>query len=437
MKHIIILGDGMADLPVERLGGKTLLQYAHKPMMDQLAREGRCGRLVTVPEGFPPGSEVANTAILGYDLNKVYEGRGPLEAASIGYEMADDDFAIRCNIITLEDGKIITHNGGNLETKDADVLIKYLNENLAKPINEREGCERVKFITGIQYRHLLVIKGGSKHIVCAPPHDHPNEEWRSLLVKPEEGVSGEGQEVREYPAAETSLTPNPFSLTPQQTSDLINELILKSQKLLAEHPFNQERAKRGERQANSIWPWSGGYRPSMETLMQQYPQVKSGTVISAVDLIRGIGHYAGLKIVEVEGATGLADTNYEGKAQAAIEALEKDDFVFVHVEASDEAGHDGDLELKLKTIEYLDQRLIAPIYNKVMTMDEPVCIAVLPDHLTPVEMRIHVGQPVPFLIWHPGIEPDNVQQYDEVSCVSGSYGLLKLNEFMQTLMSIQ
>ena len=437
MKHIIILGDGMADLPVERLGGKTLLQYAHKPMMDQLAREGRCGRLVTVPEGFPPGSEVANTAILGYDLNKVYEGRGPLEAASIGYEMADDDFAIRCNIITLEDGKIITHNGGNLETKDADVLIKYLNENLAKPINEREGCERVKFITGIQYRHLLVIKGGSKHIVCAPPHDHPNEEWRSLLVKPEEGVSGEGQEVREYPAAETSLTPNPFSLTPQQTADLINELILKSQTLLAEHPFNQERAKRGERQANSIWPWSGGYRPSMETLMQQYPQVKSGTVISAVDLIRGIGHYAGLKIVEVEGATGLADTNYEGKAQAAIEALEKDDFVFVHVEASDEAGHDGDLELKLKTIEYLDQRLIAPIYNKVMTMDEPVCIAVLPDHLTPVEMRIHVGQPVPFLIWHPGIEPDNVQQYDEVSCVSGSYGLLKLNEFMQTLMSIQ
>ena len=420
MKHIIILGDGMADLPVERLGGKTLLQYAHKPMMDQLAREGRCGRLITVPEGFPPGSEVANTAILGYDLNKVYEGRGPLEAASIGYEMADDDFAIRCNIITLEDGKIITHNGGNLETKDADVLIKYLNENLAKPINEREGCERVKFITGIQYRHLLVIKGGSKHIVCAPPHDHPNEEWRGLLVKAEENAPVEVGRM-----------------TPQETADLINEMILKSQDLLARHPFNLERAKRGERQANSIWPWSGGYRPSMETLMQQYPLVKSGTVISAVDLIRGIGHYAGLKIVEVEGATGLADTNYEGKAQAAIEALEKDDFVFVHVEASDEAGHDGDLELKLKTIEYLDQRLITPIFNKVETWDEPVCIAVLPDHLTPVEQRIHVGQPVPFLIWYRGIEPDEVQQYDEVSCVSGSYGLLKLNEFMKALMSIQ
>jgi 2,3-bisphosphoglycerate-independent phosphoglycerate mutase len=428
MKHIIILGDGMADLPVERLGGKTLLQYAHKPMMDLLAREGRTGRLVTVPEGFPPGSEVANTAILGYDLNKVYEGRGPLEAASIGYEMADDDLAIRCNIITLEDGKIITHNGGNLETQDADVLIRYLNEKLAKPINEREGCERVKFITGIQYRHLLVIKGGSKHIVCAPPHDHPNEEWRPLLVQPDQQF--DSKKSQDLPS-ETNR------LTPQQTADLINEMILKSQELLAAHPFNQERAKRGERQANSIWPWSGGYRPSMETLQQQFPQIKKGSVISAVDLIRGIGHYAGLRIIEVEGATGLADTNYEGKAEAAIKALKDEDFVFVHVEASDEAGHDGDLELKLKTIEYLDQRLITPIYKEVETWNEPVCIAILPDHLTPVEMRIHVGQPVPFLFWYRGIEPDEVQQYDEVSCVSGGYGLLKLQEFMQELMKIE
>ena len=410
MKRIIILGDGMADLPVERLGGKTLLQYAHKPMMDQLAREGKTGRLVTIPEGFPPGSEVANTAILGYDLNKVYEGRGPLEAASIGYEMAADDFAIRCNIITLEDGKIITHNGGNLETKDGDVLIKYLNEHL--------GNDRVHFITGIQYRHLLVIKGGSKHIVCAPPHDHPNEAWRPLLVKAEENA----------PVEEGRMTA-------QETADLLNDLILRSQELLAKHPYNLEKAAKGERQANSIWPWSGGYRPSMQTLMEKYPQVKSGTVISAVDLIRGIGHYAGLKIVEVPGATGLANTNYEGKAQAAIEALRHEDFVFVHVEASDEAGHDGDLDLKLKTIEYLDQRLIAPIYKEVKSWDDPVCIAVLPDHLTPVEMRIHVGQPVPFLIWYRGIEPDEVQQYDEVSCVDGSFGLLKLDGFIKTLMT--
>ena len=411
MKHIIILGDGMADHAVERLGGKTLLQYANIEYMDQLAHEGRCGRLITVPEGFPPGSEVANTAILGYDLNKVYEGRGPLEAASIGYEMAPDDFAIRCNIITLEDGRIITHNGGNLQTEDADILIKYLNEHL--------GSDRVRFITGIQYRHLLVIKGGSKHIVCNPPHDHPNEEWRPLLV-----------------SAEADAPVEEGRMTAQETADLINDLILKSQELLAQHPFNIERAKRGERQANSIWPWSGGYRPEMKTISDTYPQVKSGAVISAVDLIRGIGHYAGLKKIFVNGATGLADTNYEGKAAAAIEALRKYDFVFLHVEASDEAGHDGDLELKVKTIEYLDKRIVKPIYEEVKTWDEPVCIAVLPDHPTPVEMRIHVNEPVPFIIWYPGIEADDVERYDEVSCVSGCYGLLRLQQFMQTLMSV-
>ena len=411
MKHIIILGDGMADHAVKRLGGKTLLQYANIEYMDQLAHEGRCGRLITVPEGFPPGSEVANTAILGYDLNKVYEGRGPLEAASIGYEMAPDDFAIRCNIITLEDGRIITHNGGNLQTEDADILIKYLNEHL--------GSDRVRFITGIQYRHLLVIKGGSKHIVCNPPHDHPNEEWRPLLV-----------------SAEADAPVEEGRMTAQETADLINDLILKSQELLAQHPFNIERAKRGERQANSIWPWSGGYRPEMKTISDTYPQVKSGAVISAVDLIRGIGHYAGLKKIFVNGATGLADTNYEGKAAAAIEALRKYDFVFLHVEASDEAGHDGDLELKIKTIEYLDKRIVKPIYEEVKTWDEPVCIAVLPDHPTPVEMRIHVNEPIPFLIWYPGIEADDVERYDEVSCVSGCYGLLRLQQFMQTLMSV-
>ena len=405
----------MADHPVARLGDKTLLQYARPQYMEQLAKEGRTGRLITVPEGFPPGSEVANTAILGYDLNKVYEGRGPLEAASIGYEMTDDDFAIRCNIITLEDGKIITHNGGNLETDDARILIEYLNEHL--------GSDRVRFITGIQYRHLLVIKGGNKHIVCAPPHDHPNEPWRPLLVKPDTTccdsvATGEGR------------------MTPQETADLINDLILKSQELLAKHPYNIAKAEKGERQANSIWPWSGGYRPSMQTLMAQYPQVKSGAVISAVDLIQGIGRYAGLRIIKVPGATGLANTNYEGKAQAAIDALRTDDFVFVHVEATDEAGHDGDLDLKLKAIDYLDKRLIKPILEAIHGMDEDVCVAVLPDHPTPVEMRIHVNEPVPFIIWHKGIVPDEVQHYDEESCVNGSYGLLRLNEFMNELMKI-
>lgn len=406
MKHIIILGDGMADHAVERLGGKTLLQYADKPMMDLLAKNGRTGRLITVPEGFPPGSEVANTAILGYDLNKVYEGRGPLEAASIGYDMQPDDFAIRCNLITLADGKIITHNGGNLQTEDARILIDYLNEHL--------GSDRVQFICGIQYRHLLVIKGGNKHIVCNPPHDHPNEPWRPLLVKAEEGYEEEAEE----------------------TVQLMNDLILKSQELLPLHPYNQAKAAKGERQANSIWPWSGGYRPSMQTLMEQYPQIKTGAVISAVDLIQGIGRYAGLRIIKVPGATGLADTNYEGKAQAAIEALKKDDFVFVHVEATDEAGHDGDLDLKLRAINYLDQRLIRPIVEATEQMSEPVCIAVLPDHPTPVELRIHVNEPVPFLIYYKGIEPDSVQHYDELSCVNGGYGLLRLNEFMKEFMKI-
>ncbi len=400
----------MADHPIAQLDGKTPLQYADKPMMDWLASHGRTGLLETVPEGFPPGSEVANTAILGYDLNQVYEGRGPLEAASIGYEMEDDDFAIRCNIITLEDGRIITHNGGNLQTEDAKILIDYLNDNL--------GSDRVRFIAGIQYRHLLIIKGGNKHIICQPPHDHPNEPWRPLLVQAEPDA------------------PQDNELTAQETADLLNELILNSQQLLAQHPYNLARRQRGERQANSIWPWSGGYRPSMKTLTAQYPQVKSGTVISAVDLIRGIGHYAGLKIVEVEGATGLADTNYEGKAQAAIDALQHDDFVYVHVEATDEAGHDGDLELKLRAINYLDQRLIRPIFEAVSRMSEPVCMAVLPDHPTPVELRIHVNEPVPFLIYHNSIDADSVSQYDEVSCRAGSYGLLRQDEFIHTLMKI-
>ena len=406
--------------------------------MDMLAQKGRTGCLVTVPEGFPPGSEVANTAILGYDLNKVYEGRGPLEAASIGYDMQPGDFAIRCNIITLEEGRIITHNGGNLQTEDARVLIDYLNKYLASPINEREGCERVKFVCGIQYRHLLVIKGGNKHIVCAPPHDHPNEPWKELLPTPNPSQR-EGGLVTS--AVETIRTPLPLGgvgggLSPAETADLISELILKSQELLAQHPYNLAKAAKGERQANSIWPWSGGYRPSMQTLMEQYPQVKTGAVISAVDLIQGIGKYAGLRIIKVPGATGLADTNYEGKAQAAIEALKQDDFVFVHVEATDEAGHDGDLDLKLRAINYLDQRLIKPVFEAIGQMNEPVCIAILPDHPTPVELRIHVNEPVPFIIYYKDIEPDEVQCYDEVSCVSGGYGLLRLGEFMQTFMNV-
>ena len=411
MKHIIILGDGMADHPVERLGGKTLLQYADTPYMDLLARKGKTGRLMTIPDGFHPGSEVANTSILGYDLNKVYEGRGPLEAASIGYNMSPEDLALRCNLITLSDGIIKNHHGGHLTTEEGTTLIKYLNEKL--------GNEYIQFIPGIQYRHLLIIKGGSKHIICAPPHDHPNEAWRPLLIKAENENKEDGR------------------LSPQETANLLNELIIKSQKLLTTHPFNLQRKDKQNDIANSIWPWGGGYRPQMRTLSEMFPQIHSGSVISAVDLIRGIGYYAGLEIIKVKGATGLANTNYEGKVEAALKQLREKDFVFLHIEASDEAGHDGNLQLKLQTIENLDHRAVEPIYNEVKKWDEPVCIAVLPDHPTPVEIRTHVKEPVPFLIWHPGITPDNVTQYDETSCVRGEYGLIYLQEFMHSLMEIK
>ena len=414
MKHLIILGDGMADHPVERLGGKTLLQYAHTPYMDMLARQGQTGMLHTIPDGFAPGSEVANTAILGYDLNKVYEGRGPLEAASIGYDMQPLDLALRCNILTLADGLIKNHHGGHLNTEESELLIEALNEALASDV--------VKFAMGIQYRHLLIIKGGSKHIVCTPPHDHPNEPWQPLLVKPQEGW----EDVREV-----------GRMTARATATLLNELIIKSQEVLSAHPLNKQRVTEGKLQANSIWPWGGGYRPAMKTLSQLYPCVQSGSVISAVDLIRGIGCYAGLRNIVVAGATGLFDTNYEGKVAATIETLKNDDFVYLHIEASDEAGHDGDLELKLKTIEALDSRVVGPIYNKVKDWNEPICIAILPDHPTPVEIRTHVDEPVPFLIWYEGIVPDDVQVFDEQSCRNGGYGLLKSNQFMQTFMNIQ
>ncbi len=415
MKHIIILGDGMADWKVESLGNKTLLQYANIPYINALARMGRCGMLKTVPDGFHPGSEVANSAILGYDQEKVYEGRGPLEATSIGVELQPGDMAIRCNIICIEGDHIKNHSAGHLSTEEADQLIKFLQEKL--------GNERVHFYTGIQYRHLLVIKGGDKRINCTPPHDVPGQPWKPLLVKPE------------VPEA-------------QATADLINDLICKSQQLLKEHPVNIQRMKEGKDAANSIWPWAGGYKPDMTPLTTTYPAIRRGAVITAVDLLRGIGKLAGLRCIDVEGATGLYNTNYEGKAKAAVEALKTDDFVYLHIEASDEAGHDGNLELKLKTIEYLDQRAVKPIFEAIYgkledfnpaqphsTIGEDVAIAVLPDHPTPVAHRTHTNEPVPFLIFKPRVQPDSVQTLDEDACKSGSYGLLQKDEFMKALMS--
>lgn len=405
MKHIIILGDGMADWAVESLGGKTLLQYAKTPYMDKLAGMGRTGRLVTVADGFHPGSEVANMSVLGYDLPKVYEGRGPLEAASIGVDLQPDEMAMRCNIICIEGDHIKNHSAGHITTEEADVLVKYLQEHL--------GNERVRFHTGVQYRHLLVVKGGDKRIDCTPPHDVPLKPFRPLLVK----AAAEGER-------------------PAETADLLNDLILRSQELLKNHPLNLKRIAEGKDPANSIWPWSPGYRPRMERLSDKFPQVKRGAVISAVDLINGIGYYAGLRRLEVEGATGLYDTNYENKVAAALEALRTDDFVYLHIEASDEAGHEGNVALKLRTIENLDSRAVGPIYEAVKEWDEPVAIAVLPDHPTPCELRTHTNEPVPFLVWHPGIEPDSVQAFDEVSACEGCYGLMKEDEFINEFMNL-
>lgn len=404
MKHLVILGDGMADWAVPSLGNKTLLQYADTPYMDRLAKMGKTGMLKTVADGFHPGSEVANMSVMGYDLPTVYEGRGVLEAVSIGVDLQPDDMAMRCNLVCVEGELLKNHSAGHISTEEADVLIKYLEEKL--------GNDKVHFYTGVQYRHLLVIKGGDKHVACVPPHDVPLKPFRPNLVK--------------------ALRPEA-----EETAALLNDLIMKSQELLANHPLNLKRVAEGEDPANSIWPWSPGYRPKMEPLSDKYPSIKKGSVITAVDLIRGIGHYAGLRCIDVEGATGLYNTNYEGKAQAAIEALKTDDFVYLHIEASDEAGHEGDVPLKLKTIEYLDRRAVGPIYEAVKDWDEPVAIAVLPDHPTPCELRTHTAEPIPFLIYYPGIEPDNVSTYDEVACQKGEYGLLDKDEFMNLFMDIK
>ncbi len=399
MKYLIILGDGMADEPITSLNNKTCLQAANKPTIDKIVALGRCGMLDTIPEGFAPGSEIANLSVMGYDVPKVFEGRGSLEAASKGVNIEAGEMAMRCNLICIENGKIKNHSAGHISNEEAEELILFLQKEL--------GNDQIHFFPGVSYRHLLKIKDGNKKISCTPPHDVPGTPFADVMIK------NENEEAK-------------------LTADLLNELILKSQHLLENHSINLKRAAAGKDKANSIWPWSPGYKPDMKTLLELY-NLKSGSVISAVDLIRGIGVYAGLKVILVPGATGLYNTNYEGKAQAAIEALKEDDFVYLHIEASDEAGHEGDVELKIKTIEYLDSRIVKPVFDEVSKWNEPVTIAILPDHPTPCAIRTHTKKPVPFIIYRPGETPDSVQSYDEDACEKGSYGLLKGMEFMQNL----
>ena len=397
MKHIIVLGDGMADEPIEQLGGRTPLQAADTPAMDWLAAHGRCGMLKTVPEGYHPGSEIANLAVLGYDLDRVFEGRGSLEAASMGIEIEPDEMAMRCNIICIENGLIKNHSAGHITTAEAAELIDFLQKQL--------GGTDANFYRGVSYRHLLKLNGGDKRIECTPPHDVPGTPFRDVMVRP--------------------LVPEAAA-----TATRLNELILRSQQILPSHPINLRRVSEGKDSANSIWPWSPGYKPRMETLAQRYG-IKSGVVISAVDLIRGIGVYAGLRPIEVEGATGLYDTNYEGKVQAAINALHSHDFVYLHIEASDEAGHEGDVNLKVRTIENLDHRVLQPLIEAVAQMEEPVAIGLLPDHPTPCRVRTHTAAPVPFVIYNPTANPDGVTRYDEFSTAEGAFGSLAGEQFME------
>jgi 2,3-bisphosphoglycerate-independent phosphoglycerate mutase len=401
MKTIIILGDGMADEPIVQLGGKTPLQAAKKPYIDMLAAKGKSGELETIPAGYKPGSEIANLSVLGYDIPKVFEGRGSLEAASMGVEILPDEMAMRCNLICIEDEKIKNHSAGHISSDEAAELIRFLDREL------NDG--KASFYPGVSYRHLLKVKGGNKNLDCTAPHDVTGVSFINVLTKAE-------------------------SQDAQETADYLNGLILKSQELLKEHPINKKRAVEGKDPANSIWPWSPGYRPQMRTLQELFG-IKSGSVISAVDLIMGIGVYAGLKLIRVEGATGLYDTNYEGKAQAAIDALKKDDFVYLHIEASDEAGHEGDYDLKIKTIEYLDDRIVKPIYEATKDWNEPVTIALLPDHPTPCAIKTHTAKPVPFLIYRSNGTTDQVQVYDEFESPKGAYGLIRGKEFMELLFS--
>jgi len=400
MKYIIILGDGMADVPLEILGGKTPLQAADTPHIDRLAAIGRSGLLDTIPEKLHPGSEIANLSVLGYDVEKVFEGRGVLEAASMGVELQPGDLALRCNLITLDGPNIKNHSAGHISSEEAAEIIRFLDKKLGNSI--------IKFYPGVSYRHLLVIKGGIKNLECTPPHDVVGTPFRNVMVKPADK-------------------------TADKTAQLLNYLVLRSRYLLEEHPVNLKRKSEGKDIASCIWPWSPGYRPQMPTLKELWGIGKSA-VISAVDLIQGIGVLAGMDVIKVEGATGLYNTNYEGKARATLDALKDHDLVYLHIEASDEAGHEGDALLKVKTIEYLDKRVLKTIIGETSNMDEPVAIALLPDHPTPCTIRTHTREPVPFIIYKPGNIPDGVTKYDEFSSASGSFGLLRGPEFMKTLL---
>jgi 2,3-bisphosphoglycerate-independent phosphoglycerate mutase len=400
MKYLLVVGDGMADYPIPELGNKTPLQVAVKPNMDSIAAKGRSGLLKTVPDECVPGSDTAICSVLGYDPRIYDTGRGPLEAPARGIELGPNDAAFRCNLITEENGAIADYSAGHITTSEAEQLIASVKAKYDKP-------SQIEYYPGLDYRHFLILRNfpHPEKIKCTPPHDAM-------------GV------------AVTEVLPKAQALEAQADAQILTEMILNSKSFLQSHPVNLARAAVGKRMGNMVWFWGGGKKPSMPTLNEKFG-IKSA-VISAVDLVKGIGSYAGMEIIKVQGATGLYNTNYEGKADAALKALETNDLVFVHVEAPDEAGHVGDYKLKVKTIEDLDKRCIGRI---MAGLKEPCAIAVLPDHPTPIKTRTHSRDPVPFAIAAPALSPDGVQKFDEVSVKQGAYGVVENDYLISLLLS--
>jgi 2,3-bisphosphoglycerate-independent phosphoglycerate mutase len=400
VKYILIIGDGMADYPIAELEGKTPLQAAYKPNIDAIAARGKSGLIKNVPDTMSPGSEVAICSILGYDPTKYCPGRGPIEAPALGVKLGPNDTAYRCNIITEQNGNIADYSAGHITTAEASQLIAAMQSTYNVP-------GKIEFYPGLDYRHLLVLRnaGHPEQVKCTPPHDATGVPVKEVLPK---------------------------AMAPEAEDDakLLISFIEGSRAILPNHPVNAARIKVGKRPGNLVWFWGGGKKPAMPTIKEKFG--KKAAVISAVDLVKGLGTYAGMQIVTVQGATGLANTNYEGKADATIAALQQNDLVVVHVEAPDEAGHVRDTKLKVKTIEDLDRRLVGRI---IAGIKEPYAIAILPDHPTPISLGTHSRELVPFTIASPGTKHDSVKAFDEESAKGGGYGEVRDNYLINLLLS--
>lgn len=416
MKYIVILGDGMADWPIEELNNKTPLMVAKKPNMDFIARNGICGMLKTIPNNFEPSSDVANLYVLGYDVKKCYTGRAPIEAASIGISLDEDDIVFRCNFITEEKGILKDYSAGHITSDEGKDLINLLSEKLKVELTSING----KFYSGVSYRNILMCKANKvnpTNLICVPPHDIIGEKTQKNLISVK---SKEGNSTNNDPETNVNF------------AKILNQMMQKSKEILEKSEINKNREKEGKNKANMIWLWGQGKRPKMKSFKEIYDL--KGAIISAVDLIKGIGKLTGMDVVDVEGATGLWDTNYDENAKACINALKNHDFIYLHDEATDEASHIGDVNLKILCIEKLDI-MIGKILKETEKMnDVDVKIAVLPDHPTPIKIKTHTNDLVPFAIYQKGKKFNiKVDGFDELSCKRGMYGK-GIKNFMEILL---